>query len=101
MSKNLLQSDSAEKLSTERADRYDLTVRSDISVSSLLPSSSNWQILEVAKHGVDLIGVRGLCCVQLGCVGVVCDSIVCLFVLCLFLFLSVFGWNCWLSVVFG
>ena len=36
----------------------------------------------------------------LGCVGVVCelDSVfVCLFYAC-FLFLSVFGWDCWLAL---
>ena len=49
-----------------------------------------WRLLETC-----------LLCV-FGCVGVVCelDSVFVCFYAC-FLFLSVFGWDCWLSVVFG
>ena len=94
MGKNLLQSPEFRgKASGRRADRYDLTVRSDMRIVFLVApnGSERSEMLGSRKHGANrLLSVRGLCCV-----GVVCelDSVFVCFYAC-FLFLSVFGWDC-------
>ena len=100
--KNLLQSpEFCGKASGRRADRYDLTVRSDMRIVFLVApnGSERSEMLGSRKHGANrLLSVRGLCCVRLVVWVLFVNSIVCLFVFyACFLFLSVFGWDCWLA----
>ena len=102
MGKNLLQSPEFRgKASGRRADRYDLTVRSDMRIVFLVApnGSERSEMLGSRKHGANrLLSVRGLCCVRLVVWVLFVNSIVCLFVFyACFLFLSVFGWDCWLA----
>ena len=84
MGKNLLQSPEFRgKASGRRADRYDLTVRSDMRIVFLVApnGSERSEMLGSRKHGANrLLSVRGLCCVRLVVWVLFVNSIVCLFV---------------------
>ena len=102
MGKNLLQSPEFRgKASGRRADRYDLTVRSDMRIVSLVApnGSERSEMLGSRKHGANrLLSVRGLCCVRLVVWVLFVNSIVCLFVfLCLFFVFECF----WLGLLTG
>ena len=100
MGKNLLQSPEFRgKASGRRADRYDLTVRSDMRIVFLVApnGSERSEMLGSRKHGANrLLSVRGLCCVRLVVWVLFVNSIVCLFVfLCLFFVFECF----WLGLL--
>jgi len=90
--KNLLQSPkSCGKTSGRRADRYDLTVRSDMRIIFLVApnGSERSEMLGSRKHGANrLLSVPGFCCVRLVVWVLFVNSIVCLFVFyaCFFVF---------------
>ena len=81
---------------------YDLTMPSNLRIVFLVaPNGSELsEKLGSRKHGANrLLSVRGLCCVRLIVWVLFVNSIVCLFVFyACFLFLSVFGWDCWLAL---
>ena len=98
--KNLLQSPKFRgKASGRRADRYDLTVHSDMRIVFLVApnGSERSEMLGSRKHGASrLLSVRGLCCVRLVVWVLFVNSIVCLFVfLCLFFVFECF----WLGLL--
>ena len=79
----------------------DLTMLAEVRIVFLVApnGSERSEKLGSRKHGANrLLSVRGLCCVRLIVWVLFVNSIVCLFVFyACFLFLSVFGWDCWLA----